>query len=133
MQLSFSALANMISFKKDHVLLFYLISLNLHLYVQLIHTNLLYLRFRVLIFNFFSQHGITCRGKPEESVLAVALLSLVDWLLTCIRSGHVPKNGTTNRLEDRIANKSIQILEYLLNNDFVFAMLYLAKHDDAGK
>jgi hypothetical protein len=66
-------------------------------------------------------------------VLAVALLSLVDWLLTCVRSGHVPKDGTTNRLEDRIANKSIQILEYLLNNDFVFAMLYLAKHDDAGK
>jgi len=45
----------------------------------------------------------------------------------------VPKNGSNNRLEDRIANKSIQILEYLLNNDFVFAMLYLAKHDDAGK
>lgn len=66
-------------------------------------------------------------------MLAVALLSLVDWLLTCVRSGHVPKDGTTNRLEDRIANKSIQILEYLLNNDFVFAMLYLAKHDDAGK
>ncbi|XP_016661657.1 mediator of RNA polymerase II transcription subunit 24 isoform X2 [Acyrthosiphon pisum] len=76
-------------------------------------------------------HGITCRGKPEESVLAVALLSLVDWLLTCVRSGHVPKDGTANRLEDRIANKSIQILEYLLNNDFIFAMLYLAKHDDA--
>jgi len=56
----------------------------------------------------------------------------VDWLLTCVRSGHVPKNGTNNRLEDRIANKSIRILEYLLNNDFVFAMLYLAKHDDAG-
>lgn len=66
-------------------------------------------------------------------MLAGALLSLVDWLLTCVRSGHVSKNGTNNRLEDRIANKSIQILEYLLNNDFIFAMLYLAKHDDAGK
>lgn len=65
-------------------------------------------------------------------MLAGALLSLVDWLLTCIRSGHVPKNGNTNRLEDRIANKAIHILDYLLNNDFVSAMLYLAKHDDAG-
>ncbi|VVC40476.1 Mediator complex, subunit Med24, N-terminal [Cinara cedri] len=76
-------------------------------------------------------NGITCRGKPEESVLAGALLSLVDWLLTCIRSGHLPKDNVANRLEDRIANKSIQILEHLLNNDFIFAMLYLAKHDDA--
>jgi len=68
-------------------------------------------------------------------VLAGALLLLVDWLLTCVRSGHVPKDSTTsttNRLEDRVANKSIQILEYLLNNDFIFSMLYLAKHDDAG-
>lgn len=58
---------------------------------------------------------------------------LVDWLLMCIRSGHAPKNGCSNRLEDRIANKSIQILESLINNDFILAMLYLAKHDDAGK
>lgn len=66
-------------------------------------------------------------------MLAGALLSLVDWLLSCIRSGLSSKDGIKDPLDDRITNNSIDILESLLKNDFILAMLYLAKHADAGK
>ncbi|XP_050548691.1 mediator of RNA polymerase II transcription subunit 24 isoform X1 [Daktulosphaira vitifoliae] len=75
-------------------------------------------------------NGITCRGKPEESVLPGALLSLADWLLSCIRCGHSSKNEVKDPLEKRIIIIAVDILESLLKNDFILALLYLAKHED---
>lgn len=70
--------------------------------------------------------GITCRGKPEEGILAGAVLSLSHWLLQCYL--HALNNNQESTSE--MLSKPIAILDQLLKCDFTTAMLYLAKHDD---
>lgn len=81
--------------------------------------------------------GITCRGKPEEDLLAAACLSIVHWLLQCYhyaltltlkaQQGN-PLTPQPSELMDRSAN----LLNKLLASDFICAMLYSAKHNDKG-
>ncbi|XP_014254037.1 mediator of RNA polymerase II transcription subunit 24 [Cimex lectularius] len=71
------------------------------------------------------QSGITCRGKPEEGILASAILSLVHWLLQCYHHALTNSEPVNEMLQ-----KPSAILHYMLNCDFLTAMLYLAKHDD---
>ncbi|CAA9994340.1 unnamed protein product [Nesidiocoris tenuis] len=71
------------------------------------------------------QSGITCRGKPEEGILASAILSLVHWLLQCYQHELSAEGDLSNML-----TKPASILNNMLNCGFLTSMLYLAKHDD---
>ncbi|CAH0387287.1 unnamed protein product [Bemisia tabaci] len=72
------------------------------------------------------QPGITCRGKPEEGVLASAVLSLTHWLLQCYQQ----YLNNSSELQAEILSKTVSILEEMLKCDFTVAMLYLGKHED---
>ncbi|XP_020300411.1 mediator of RNA polymerase II transcription subunit 24 isoform X2 [Pseudomyrmex gracilis] len=77
------------------------------------------------------QVGITCRGKPEEDLLAAAVLSIVYWLLQCYL--HALAKGPQNNLlnsPNELVDKPANILQQMLNSDFLCAMMYLAKYDD---
>jgi hypothetical protein len=81
-----------------------------------------------------TQGGITCRGKPEEGLLAAAVLSIVQWLLTCMQ--HALKNLPELRnggIElSSMMDKPAVILAEMLKCDFLVAMLCLAKHECRG-
>jgi len=72
------------------------------------------------------QSGITCRGKPEEGILACAVLSLAHWLLQC----YYHAATTTPESSNDMLQKPAAILHNMLNCDFLTAMLYLAKFED---
>lgn len=88
----------------------------------------------VSTFSCCMQGGITCRGKPEEGLLAAAVLSIVQWLLTCMQ--HALKNLPELRnggIElTSMLDKPAVILAEMLKCDFLIAMLYLAKHECRG-
>ncbi|XP_063216057.1 mediator of RNA polymerase II transcription subunit 24 [Bacillus rossius redtenbacheri] len=77
------------------------------------------------------QGGITCRSKPEEGLLATAVLSIVQWLLGCMM--HALKNTTELRAGSveysAMLDKPASILNELLGCDFMVAMCCLAKHE----
>ncbi|XP_069683870.1 mediator of RNA polymerase II transcription subunit 24 isoform X2 [Periplaneta americana] len=77
------------------------------------------------------QGGITCRGKPEEGLLAAAVLSIVQWLLTCMQHAlkNLPELKNGNIELTPMLDKPAVILAELLKCDFLVAMLYLAKHE----
>ncbi|KAL1122381.1 hypothetical protein AAG570_003786 [Ranatra chinensis] len=72
------------------------------------------------------QSGITCRGKPEEGILASSVLSLAHWLLQC----YYHAVTTVPEQNNEMLQKPAKILHNMLNCNFLTAMLYLAKHDD---
>ncbi|XP_066998835.1 mediator of RNA polymerase II transcription subunit 24 [Anabrus simplex] len=72
------------------------------------------------------QGGITCRGKPEEGLLATAVLSIVQWLLTCAQ--HALQNASDLQYPAML-DKPAAILKEMLSCDFMVAMLYLARHE----
>ena len=78
--------------------------------------------------------GITCRGKPEEGLLAAAVLSIVQWLLTCmqyaVKNMAELKNGNVEITP--MLDRPATILNEILKCDFLVAMLYLAKHECRG-
>lgn len=79
--------------------------------------------------------GITCRGKPEEDLLAAACLSIVHWLLQCYsyaltKVSQVPPLAPQ---PSELMDKPAYLLKELLASDFICAMLYSAKHDNKGK
>lgn len=79
--------------------------------------------------------GITCRGKPEEDLLAAAVLSVVHWLLQCYLHAlsKAPQNNPLIPQPSELIDKPASILKEMLNSNFICAMMYLAKHDDKGK
>ncbi|EFN83518.1 Mediator of RNA polymerase II transcription subunit 24 [Harpegnathos saltator] len=78
------------------------------------------------------QVGITCRGKPEEDLLAAAVLSIVHWLLQCYLHtlSKAPQNNPLTPHPSELMDKPASILQQMLNSDFLRAMMYLAKYDD---
>ncbi|XP_050463769.1 mediator of RNA polymerase II transcription subunit 24-like isoform X1 [Cataglyphis hispanica] len=78
------------------------------------------------------QVGITCRGKPEEDLLAAAVLSIVYWLLQCYLHAltKVPQSHPLTLHSNELIDKPASILQQVLNSDFLCAMMYLAKYDD---
>lgn len=68
--------------------------------------------------------GITCSGKPEETVFACTLLSTVGWLLQIVQQC----KGSQN-----IVDKANLLLQSLLKDEFYIAMICLAKYIDQGK
>ncbi|XP_029178251.1 mediator of RNA polymerase II transcription subunit 24-like [Nylanderia fulva] len=78
------------------------------------------------------QIGITCRGKPEEDLLAAAVLSIVHWLLQCYlyTLTYAPQNNPLTPQSSELIDKPASILQQMLNSDFLCAMMYLAKYDD---
>ena len=78
--------------------------------------------------------GITCRGKPEEDLLAAAVLSIVHWLLQCYwySLSKLPQNNPLMPQSSEMMEKSANILKDMLHCDFMCAMMYLAKQDDKG-
>lgn len=68
--------------------------------------------------------GMTCSGKPEETVLACALLSIVGWLLQVLQHCR----GTQQLVE-----KAVFLIQTLLNDEFYVAMICLARYIDAGR
>lgn len=93
-----------------------------------------YTGINVLVHSCCMQGGITCRGKPEEGLLAAAVLSIVQWLLTCMQ--HALKNLPELRnggIElTSMMDKPAVILAEMLKCDFLVAMLCLAKHECRG-
>lgn len=77
------------------------------------------------------QGGITCRGKPEEGLLAASVLSIVQWLLTCMQHAlkNLPELRNGNIELTAMLDKPAVILTEILKCDFLVAMLYLAKHE----
>lgn len=78
------------------------------------------------------QVGITCRGKPEEDLLAAAVLSIVHWLLQCYLHTltKMPQNNPLTPQPTELMDKPASILKQMLSSDFLCAMMYLAKYDD---
>ncbi|XP_011688763.1 PREDICTED: mediator of RNA polymerase II transcription subunit 24 [Wasmannia auropunctata] len=78
------------------------------------------------------QVGITCRGKPEEDLLAAAVLSIVHWLLQCYLHTltKAPQGNPLTPHPSELMDKPASILHQMLNSDFLCAMMYLAKYDD---
>ncbi|XP_017892160.1 mediator of RNA polymerase II transcription subunit 24 isoform X1 [Ceratina calcarata] len=78
------------------------------------------------------QVGITCRGKPEEDLLAAAVLSIVHWLLQCYlyTLTKMPQNSPLTPQPTKLMDKPASILKQMLSSDFLCAMMYLAKYDD---
>nr|CAD7448099.1 unnamed protein product [Timema bartmani] len=78
-----------------------------------------------------SSSGITCRGKPEEGQLAASVLSIVQWLLSCLL--HAIKNVSELRTDNMeltaMLDKPPIILNEMLKCDFMVAMLCLAKNE----
>lgn len=69
-------------------------------------------------------NGITCYGKPEETVLASSLLCLAYWLLQVSQNC----SATIELLE-----KSSFLLKSLLSCNFYLAMMCIARHSETGK
>ncbi|XP_046421667.1 mediator of RNA polymerase II transcription subunit 24 [Neodiprion fabricii] len=77
------------------------------------------------------QVGITCRGKPEEDLLAASVLSIVHWLLLCyLHVLKMPQNNPSVTYPTDLIDKPASILKQMINSDFLCAMMCLAKHDD---
>ncbi|OAD54966.1 Mediator of RNA polymerase II transcription subunit 24 [Eufriesea mexicana] len=78
------------------------------------------------------QVGITCRGKPEEDLLAAAVLSIVHWLLQCYLHTltKMPQNSPLTPQPTELMDKPASIMKQMLSSDFLCAMMYLAKYDD---
>lgn len=66
--------------------------------------------------------GITCCGKPEETVLATALLSIAHWLVSVL---HQCQSTPT------IIQKASELLKILMTEDFYVSMMCLARYNDA--
>lgn len=79
------------------------------------------------------QVGITCRGKPEEDLLAASVLSIVHWLLMCyLHALKMPQNNPSPIFPLELIDKPASILKQMINSDFLCAMMCLAKYDDKG-
>ena len=93
-----------------------------------------YTGINVSVLSCCMQGGITCRGKPEEGLLAAAVLSIVQWLLTCMQHAlkNLPelRNGGIELAS--MMDKPAVILAEMLKCDFLVAMLCLAKHECRG-
>lgn len=62
-----------------------------------------------------------CSGKPEETVLSCALLSIVGWLLQVLQ--HC-------RGSQQLVEKAVSLVQSLLNDEFYVAMICLARYID---
>ncbi|XP_076263468.1 mediator complex subunit 24 isoform X3 [Rhynchophorus ferrugineus] len=65
--------------------------------------------------------GVTCCGKPEETVLATAILSAALWLLNILQQC---------RDATYLIQKATELLKILLTDDFYISMICLAKYND---
>lgn len=75
--------------------------------------------------------GVTCRGKPEESALGNALMSLVFWL-TEIFSHVLSSNGNQNSDDNQeIVERCSCVLEKISLNHFLMGVIWVAKHEDS--
>uniref|UniRef100_A0A8D8R5F2 Mediator of RNA polymerase II transcription subunit 24 n=2 Tax=Cacopsylla melanoneura TaxID=428564 RepID=A0A8D8R5F2_9HEMI len=72
------------------------------------------------------QSGITCKGKPEESILPGATLSLAHWLLQCLQHAYLNPGD----LQQELIRTSLRLMQTMLQCKFTCAMLYLAKHEN---
>lgn len=65
--------------------------------------------------------GITCSGKPEETVLACALLSTIGWLIQVLQQcKNMPQ----------IIEKAENLLQSILKDDFYVCMICVARYID---
>ncbi|XP_018572126.1 mediator of RNA polymerase II transcription subunit 24 [Anoplophora glabripennis] len=65
--------------------------------------------------------GVTCCGKPEETVLATAVLSVALWLLNILQQCQSTPS---------LIQKAIELLRVLLTDDFYVSMMCLARYND---
>lgn len=79
------------------------------------------------------QGGITCRSKPEETLLAPAILSIINWLLQVFHYS-LCKSQTNNPIinDTDLLEKSGIILNNIVQCEFMMAMCCLAKYNDIG-
>lgn len=67
--------------------------------------------------------GVTCCGKPEETVLATAVLSVALWLLNILQQCQSTPS---------LIQKALELLRVLLTDDFYVSMMCLARYNDTG-
>lgn len=68
--------------------------------------------------------GITCCGKPEETVLATAILSTALWLVNILH--HC-------KTDPELIQKASTLLQTLMTDDFYVSMMCLARYNDPGE
>ncbi|XP_055373342.1 mediator of RNA polymerase II transcription subunit 24 [Condylostylus longicornis] len=76
--------------------------------------------------------GVTCRGKPEENVLPAAVVSLVLWLIK-ILAAVLKVNDSNKELqaeEQNVFNKTIEVIDKIIKNDFLIGILYIGKQEE---
>lgn len=67
--------------------------------------------------------GVTCCGKPEETVLATAILSTALWLVNILLQC---------KSSNDLIQKASQLLQTLLTDKFYISMMCLARYNDPG-
>lgn len=88
----------------------------------------------LVLLNFLDSfiNSVTCRGKPEESVLANALLSLLHWLMQIYSAGltemHI--NKTVSEEQQEVLDKTIKIMEKIMANQFLIGVLLVGHQED---
>lgn len=80
----------------------------------------------------FLKAGVTCRSKPEETTLAAAILSIINWLLQVFHHSLCrTQSPTTPIINDTdLLEKSGALLNDIVGNEFMMAMCCLAKYND---
>lgn len=77
--------------------------------------------------------GVTCRGKPEESALGNALLSLVIWLsetfTTALEIYRI--NTSLNFEQNEMVERCTNAMDKIVNHSFLMGVIFVAKHEDA--
>lgn len=68
--------------------------------------------------------GVTCCGKPEETVLVAAVLSVALWLLNILHQC---------QSKSYIVAKATELLKVLLTEKFYISLICLARYYDPGK
>lgn len=77
--------------------------------------------------------GVTCRGKPEESALGNALLSLVYWLSETFTTAMeiYRTNNCLNFEQNEMVEKCTSAIDKIANHSFLMGVIFVAKHEDA--
>lgn len=74
---------------------------------------------------------MTCRSKPEETLLAPAILSIINWLLQVFHHALCKTSTTTPIInETDLLDKSGSIVNAIVGCEFMMAMCCLAKYND---
>lgn len=78
-------------------------------------------------------NGVTCRNKTEESTLPGSVAAIVNWgldiYLKCVQI--IEQNGAMDAEQQPMFTLTINLIEKISKNDFLMAIFYIGKQEDA--